>query len=141
MHIDTFQFLAFRIVETWDSSFCSYDLLASRFQFLIFFGYRKPETYILLRYSYLIYIHIRICSYILFWYLIFHIYIYIFIRSNTTFKHFDIVIDNVYNCNEQCPRLPCFVIVEFLYYKEPLLYAFNPTYVPISRITKTSLNV
>ena len=139
MHIGAFQFLTFRIVETRDSSFCSYDLLASQFQFLIFFGYRKPGTYILLWYSYLIYIHIRICSYILFWYLIFHIYINI--RSNTTFKHFDIVIDNVYNCNEQRPSLPCFVIVEFLYYKEPLLYDFNHTYVPISPITRTSLNV
>ena len=42
----------------------------------------------------------------------------------------------VYNSNEQPPSLPSFVVVEFLYYKGPLWDVLNPTYVPISPITR-----
>ena len=48
------------------------------------------------------------------------------------------VIDIVYNSNEQPPTLPSFVIIEFLHYKGPLWDASNPTYVPISTITRGS---
>ena len=47
-------------------------------------------------------------------------------------------IDIVYNSNEQPPSLPCFVVVEFLYYKGPLWDVLNPTYVPISSISSGS---
>ena len=46
------------------------------------------------------------------------------------------VIDIVYNTNEQPPTLPSFVVVEFLHYKGPLWDASNPTYVPLSTITR-----
>ena len=46
------------------------------------------------------------------------------------------VIDIVYNSNEQPPSLPSFFVVEFLQYKGPLWDASNPTYVPISPITR-----
>ena len=45
------------------------------------------------------------------------------------------IIDIVYNSNEQPPSLPCFVVVEFLYYKGPLWDVLNPSYVPIYPIT------
>ena len=47
-------------------------------------------------------------------------------------------IDIVYKSNEQLPSLPYFVVVEFLYYKGPLWDVLNPTYVPISPITRGS---
>ena len=47
------------------------------------------------------------------------------------------VIHIVYNSNEQPPTLPSFV-VELLHYKGPLWDASNPTYVPISAITRGS---
>ena len=53
-------------------------------------------------------------------------------------KHFEIVIDIVYNSNEQPPSLPSFLVVEFLYYKGPLCDALNPTYVSIYPITRAS---
>ena len=48
------------------------------------------------------------------------------------------VIVIVYNSNEQPPSLPYFVVFEFLYYKGPLWDSLNPTYVPISPITRGS---
>ena len=48
------------------------------------------------------------------------------------------VIHIVYNSNEQSPTLPSFVVVEFLHYKGPLWDVSNPTYVPISAITRGS---
>ena len=48
------------------------------------------------------------------------------------------VIDIVYNSNEQPPSLPSFVVVKFLYYKALLWDVLNPTYVPISPITRGS---
>ena len=48
------------------------------------------------------------------------------------------VIDIVYNSNKQPPSLPYFVVIEFLYYKGPLWDVLNPTYVPISPITRGS---
>ena len=48
------------------------------------------------------------------------------------------VIDIVYNSNEQPPSLPSFVVVKFFYYKGPLWDVLNPTYVPISPITRGS---
>ena len=48
------------------------------------------------------------------------------------------VIGIVYNSNEQPPNLPSFVVIEFLYYKGPLWDVLNPTYVPISPITRGS---
>ena len=47
-------------------------------------------------------------------------------------------IDIAYKSNEQPPSLPSFVVVEFLYYKGPLWDVLNPTYVPISPITRGS---
>ena len=46
------------------------------------------------------------------------------------------VIGIVYNSNEHPPTLPSFVVVEFLHYKRALRDTSNPTYVPISPITK-----
>ena len=46
------------------------------------------------------------------------------------------VINIVYNSNEQPPTLPSFVVVEFLHYKGTLWDTSNPTYVPISPITR-----
>ena len=48
------------------------------------------------------------------------------------------VIHIVYKSNEKPPTLPSFVVVEFLHYKGPLWDASNPTYVPISAITRGS---
>ena len=48
------------------------------------------------------------------------------------------VIDIVYNSNEQPPTLPSFFVVKFLHYKGPLWDSSNPTYVPISPITRGS---
>ena len=48
------------------------------------------------------------------------------------------VIDIAYNSSEQPPTLPSFFVVEFLHYKGPLWDASNPTYVPISPITRGS---
>ena len=48
------------------------------------------------------------------------------------------VIDIVYKTNEQPPTFPSFVVVKFLHYKGPLWDASNPTYVPISAITRGS---
>ena len=42
----------------------------------------------------------------------------------------------VYNSNEQPPTLPSFFVVKFLHYKGPLWDTSNPTYVPISPITR-----
>ena len=47
-------------------------------------------------------------------------------------------IDIVYKSNEQPPSLPSFVVVKFLYYKKPLWDDLNPSYVPISPITRGS---
>ena len=46
------------------------------------------------------------------------------------------VIDIVYNFNEQPPSLPSFVFFVLLYYKVSLWDDSNPTYVPISPITR-----
>ena len=46
------------------------------------------------------------------------------------------VIDIVYNSNKHPPTLQSFVVVEFLHYKGALWDASNPTYVPISPITR-----
>ena len=45
-------------------------------------------------------------------------------------------IDIIYNSNEHPPPLPSFVVLEFLHYKGSLWDASNPTYVPISPITR-----
>ena len=45
-------------------------------------------------------------------------------------------IDIVYKSNEIPPTLPSFVVVEFLHYKGALWDTSNPTYVPISTITR-----
>ena len=44
----------------------------------------------------------------------------------------------VYKSNEKPPTLASFVVVKFLHYKGPLWDASNPTYVPISAITRGS---
>ena len=48
------------------------------------------------------------------------------------------VIHIVYKSNEIPPTLPSFVVVEFVHYKGPFWDASNPTYVPISAITRGS---
>ena len=48
------------------------------------------------------------------------------------------VIHIVYKSNEIPPTLPSFVVVEFVHYKGPLWDSSNPTYVPISPITRGS---
>ena len=45
-------------------------------------------------------------------------------------------IDIVYNSNEHPTTLPSFVVVKFLHYKGALWDTSNPTYVPISPITR-----
>ena len=47
-------------------------------------------------------------------------------------------IDIVYKTIEQPPSLPSFIVVKFLHYKGPLWDSSNPTYVPISAITRGS---